>query len=100
MSRAKKLKNSLWLMFMTTLSACADATDSPTSDHFDGKRFFNPTLSERFSLGLSDAWRMARESGKPWPQSVENKGVPRLHVRLGRDPRRQNTDHRGMNREP
>jgi L-ascorbate metabolism protein UlaG (beta-lactamase superfamily) len=79
-----RLKNPLWLLCMATLSVYADVTP-PVSDHFDGKRFFNPTLDEEFSPGISGIWRMVRESGKPWPQSIENKGVPRLDTKLGKN---------------
>ncbi|HZP75155.1 MAG TPA: MBL fold metallo-hydrolase [Pseudolabrys sp.] len=56
----------------------------PLSDHFDGKRFFNPTHpgsapSPRVVL------KMLREPRAKWPKFVENIGVPRLHATLADD---------------
>ena len=55
------------------------------SDHFDGKRFFNPTLPN----GIAHSWRstlkMARERRSQWPAWVENQGVPRLNEMLETD---------------
>jgi L-ascorbate metabolism protein UlaG (beta-lactamase superfamily) len=53
------------------------------SDHFDGKRFFNPTLPGDFAPSRRSTLKMMRESATPWPQWVENKGVSRLEVPLG-----------------
>ena len=52
----------------------------PISDHFDGKRFFNPTLPGGFAPTIVDLFKMWREPGASWPRSVENKGVPQLNV--------------------
>jgi L-ascorbate metabolism protein UlaG (beta-lactamase superfamily) len=51
----------------------------PRSDHFDGNRFFNPTLPKGFAVSLRSALRMAREPRSRWPAWVENKGVHRLN---------------------
>ena len=55
------------------------------SNHFDGKRFFNPTLPN----GIAHSWRstlkMARERSSQWPAWVENQGVPRLNEMLETD---------------
>ena len=48
------------------------------SDHFDGKRFFNPTLPHGFQHSRRTVIKMMREPRAPWPVWVENKGVPRL----------------------
>jgi L-ascorbate metabolism protein UlaG (beta-lactamase superfamily) len=53
------------------------------SDHFDGKRFFNPTLPGDFAPSRRSTLKMMREPATPWPQWVENKGVSRLEVPLG-----------------
>ena len=54
----------------------------PRSDHFDGKRFFNPTLPKDFAPSRWSTLKMVREPRSRWPAWVENKGVPRLNERL------------------
>ncbi len=48
------------------------------SDHFDGRRFFNPTLPKASDPSRLTVLKMMREPRAPWPAWVENKGVPRL----------------------
>lgn len=55
----------------------------PVSDHFNGRRFFNPTLTPDFAPGFRNLRRMLREPRTGWPLSVENSGVPRLNMPLG-----------------
>jgi L-ascorbate metabolism protein UlaG (beta-lactamase superfamily) len=55
------------------------------SDHFDGRRFFNPTLPDRSDPSRRSVLRMMREPRSPWPAWVENKGVPRLNEKLEPD---------------
>src|SRR6266576_3496767 len=55
----------------------------PRSDHFDGKRFFNPTLPKDFAPSRWSTLKMVREPRSRWPAWVENKGVPRLNEVLG-----------------
>ena len=57
------------------------ANPRPISDHFDGRRFFNPTLpggsAPTFRKRIQDV------AGAPDPvglASVENKGVPQLNA--------------------
>jgi L-ascorbate metabolism protein UlaG (beta-lactamase superfamily) len=57
-------------------------TKTPLSDHFDGKRFFNPTLPKDFAPSRRDTFKMVREPRSRWPAWVENKGVPRLNETL------------------
>jgi L-ascorbate metabolism protein UlaG (beta-lactamase superfamily) len=57
----------------------------PISDHFDGSRFFNPTLPGRSAPALGSVLKMLREPRSRWPRSVENKGVPLLNVTLAID---------------
>jgi L-ascorbate metabolism protein UlaG (beta-lactamase superfamily) len=57
-------------------------TKPALSDHYDGERFFNPTLPRGFAPSHRSAFRMLREPRKPWPAYVENKGVPRLREAL------------------
>lgn len=52
-------------------------------DHYDGKRFRNPTLADPFSPGFGDVVRMLRERRAKWPAAVANVGVPRLDALLG-----------------
>jgi L-ascorbate metabolism protein UlaG (beta-lactamase superfamily) len=54
----------------------------PLSDHFDGDRFFNPTLPKGFAPSLRSVFKMARGPRSRWPAWVENKGVPRLDAPL------------------
>jgi L-ascorbate metabolism protein UlaG (beta-lactamase superfamily) len=49
------------------------------SDHFDGKRFSNPTLPKRAAPSLRSVLKMGREPRSRWPAWVENKGVHRLN---------------------
>ncbi len=53
------------------------------SDHFDGRRFFNPTLPKGFTHSRRQVLRMLREPRARWPAWVANGGVPRLDQRLG-----------------
>jgi L-ascorbate metabolism protein UlaG (beta-lactamase superfamily) len=53
----------------------------PRSDHFDGERFFNPTMTGS-PPSLRSVYRMTREPRSRWPAWVENKGVPRLKQTL------------------
>jgi L-ascorbate metabolism protein UlaG (beta-lactamase superfamily) len=55
------------------------------SDHFDGNRFFNPTLPKGFAPSMRSAFKMARAPRSRWPAWVENKGVPRLNETLAAD---------------
>jgi L-ascorbate metabolism protein UlaG (beta-lactamase superfamily) len=55
----------------------------PASDHFDGRRFFNPTLKPDFVPNFRMLSRMLREPRRGWPQSIANTGVPRLNLPLG-----------------
>ncbi len=57
-------------------TADAGAVSHPASDHFDGKRFFNPHIVGR-EKGIGDVWRWIMER-KPvkWPAWVENGNWP------------------------
>jgi L-ascorbate metabolism protein UlaG (beta-lactamase superfamily) len=57
--------------------------EKPPSDHFDGNRFFNPTLPKRLGHSRRNVLKMLREPRSRWPAWVENKGVHRLDARLG-----------------
>jgi L-ascorbate metabolism protein UlaG (beta-lactamase superfamily) len=55
----------------------------PLSDHFDGRRFLNPTLPKGFAHSRREVLRMLRAPRSPWPTWVENRGVPRVDEKLG-----------------
>jgi L-ascorbate metabolism protein UlaG (beta-lactamase superfamily) len=59
-----------------------DAEEWAKSDHFDGKRFFNPTLPKGFSF-TAGAFKMLFAKRGWWPRFDENKGIPRLRETLG-----------------
>lgn len=61
------------------------STGRHTSDHFDGKKFFNPTLPMQFSPSFYDIFRMMREGRTKWPSNLENTGRHRLNDKLGPD---------------
>lgn len=72
----------LQVTLLIPLIAC-DSTDMrEPSDHFNGKKFFNPTLEKPFSPGFSDIFKMMREGRAKWPENVENKAVPNLGEKL------------------
>lgn len=48
------------------------------TDHYNGKRFCNPTLDQQFNPGLVDLFRMFREKRAPWPNSVPNQRPSKL----------------------
>jgi len=55
------------------------------SDHFDGNRFFNPTLPKGSAPSRRSVIKMLLEPRSRWPAWVENKGVPQLNEMLGTD---------------
>ncbi|QJW90422.1 MBL fold metallo-hydrolase [Spirosoma taeanense] len=54
------------LLLTGVVTACAPHYNGPVSDHFDGKKFFNPGMPERESGGLLK-WLLNRDK-KPWPE--------------------------------
>lgn len=79
----------LKMMFLgTCLFTITDSTSvhkAMLSDHYDGKKFFNPTLVKQFSPGLSDVFRMTREGRPRWPKKMTSNGSPKLDENLGID---------------
>lgn len=61
------------------------AADYKISDHFNGKKFFNPTLDEQFSPGISDVFNMMREGRAEWPKHVPNTATPSIYEELKAD---------------
>lgn len=70
---------------VTSFLSSRTALDYPRSDHFDGRRFINPTLAEQISPGLSDIFGMIRETRAEWPRNLENTGAPQLDADLGQN---------------
>lgn len=52
------------------------------SDHFNGKKFFNPTLEQQFSPVLSDIVSMLRAERTQWPKKVINAATPEIAERV------------------
>lgn len=67
---------------MMLLSHCAHRPQREISDHFDGVKFFNPTLEEQFSPGFSDIYEMAKQGREKWPKEVPNQAMPELDANL------------------
>ena len=53
-----------------------------TSDHFDGERYYNPTLPKGFLPSISAVFKLLLEKRSKWPKSTPNTGVPRLYEKL------------------
>ncbi|RYF68221.1 MAG: twin-arginine translocation pathway signal, partial [Cytophagaceae bacterium] len=49
---------------LLTISSCAPRYKGPITDHFNGKKFYNPNMPERTSGGLLK-WLLHRDKG-PW----------------------------------
>ncbi len=56
--------------------------DIPISDHYDGKRFFNPTLEKQFYIGFGDMQKMVNQKRPKWPKDVKNVASPQLNEHL------------------
>ena len=54
---------------LLTVSACAPRYKGPVTDHFDGKKFFNPGMPERSAGGVLK-WLLNRDKG-PWPEQPD-----------------------------
>ncbi len=59
--------------------------DVDNSEHFNGKKFVNPTLEKQFSPGISDIFNMMKEGRPKWPKSVENISTPTFKESIGDD---------------
>lgn len=55
------------------------------SDHFNGTKFYNPTLEKQISPGISDVVKMMREGREKWPKYIDKCGIPKLHEKLEAD---------------
>ncbi len=54
---------------LLTISACSPHYKGPTTDHFNGKKFFNPGMPERSSGGVLK-WLFNRDKGA-WPEQAD-----------------------------
>ena len=52
------------------------------TDHFDGRRFFNPRGPTGNTFGQFLKWQRTRVS-RPWPAAVPNQAVPQIPSRVG-----------------
>ena len=75
------------------ISSCSNYYNGKTSDHFDGKRFFDPELSDEKTFGSFLKWQFTKKPAQ-WPQriEVENYNVPPRNV-YGDDLRITNVGH-------
>ena len=64
--------------FVSTMSIA----QAKISDHYNGKKFINPTLNEPFSPSFSDIFKMMGEGRPKWPEKVENLGKSSLNISL------------------
>ena len=53
-----------------------------TSDHFDGERYYNPTLPQNFVPSISSVFKLLLEGRSKWPKYVPNTAVPQLNEKL------------------
>jgi hypothetical protein len=56
----------------------------PASDHFDGRRFFNPDMPRHPGLRGFVKWRMTSEWAQ-WPERVENEFIGRAPAEIAGD---------------
>ena len=60
------------VLFLCLNPGCRTTVSYPVSDHFDGKRFFNPYgISNEKSFGTFLKWQMTSEK-KKWPEFVDD----------------------------
>ncbi len=59
------------ILSMGILSACSSSYKGPPSDHFDGKKFFNPGLGPEKGFFDLLKWQIFGER-KPWPKFVDD----------------------------
>ena len=52
------------------------------SDHFDGERYYNPTLPQGFVPSISSIFKLLLDGRSKWPKSVPNVAVPKLNEKL------------------
>lgn len=75
------------------ISSCSNYYDGEISDHFDGKRFFDPEVRNNKTFGAFLKWQFTRKQA-PWPKriNVENYDIPPKKIE-GNDLRITNVGH-------
>lgn len=75
------------------MCSCSNYYDGPKSDHFDGKKFFDPEQQYQRGLIKFIKWRLTKESIK-WPEKIEVEKYDKPPARiLGDDLRVSNVGH-------
>lgn len=69
------MKSWIILLLMMLMSFAVKAKDYPVSDHYDGKKFFNPGENQLLSLWDVIHWKLTAEDNE-WPEFVANKAYP------------------------
>jgi len=64
------------LMMFSLLTGCASYYAGPPSGHFDGRHFFNPSVSEQRPPFAFLRWQLTRDPG-PWPERVPLRAADR-----------------------
>ena len=77
-----RLIHRLFILSLYLLAGCSSTEERQVSDHFDGKRFFNPTWDGEPFPKLSDVIRLMRAPKKKWPTQLENQIAPKLNEKL------------------
>ena len=62
-------------LILFALSSLAQAKEYPLSDHYDGKKFFNPTNNQLHTFWELIKWQLSAEDNL-WPDHVPNKVYP------------------------
>jgi L-ascorbate metabolism protein UlaG (beta-lactamase superfamily) len=78
----------IFLIFLALLITPAFYTSKysgPISDHFDGKKFFNPGYPSKKSTFAMLRWWWERRNRAPWPEHVENKPHPEVITTIPAD---------------
>lgn len=78
-------RSKITALFFAAFIGCASPQERKISDHFDGVKFFNPTLAGKFYPGFMDVLRMISEPNGTWPVEVKNQGIPRCNKDLKPD---------------
>jgi L-ascorbate metabolism protein UlaG (beta-lactamase superfamily) len=63
------------LLLMSLMSFALSAKDYPISDHYDGKKFFNPTENQLHTVWELIKWRVTAKDNQ-WPDQIANKVYP------------------------
>jgi len=65
----------LFLLIILGLPFSAHSKQYPKSDHYDGKKFFNPTENQLHSFWDLIKWKLSAEDNQ-WPDHIPNKTYP------------------------